>query len=52
VRLAPSCSAMVRLLIPSLRSCLMEERGFSVHYTTIYRWIQTYARQLEKLIRW
>jgi IS6 family transposase len=31
---------------------MMEERGFSVHYTTIYRWIQTYAPQLEKLIPW
>jgi len=31
---------------------MMEERGFDVHHTTIYRWIQTYAPQLEKLIRW
>jgi len=31
---------------------MMEERGFDVHHTTIYRWIQQYAPQLEKLIRW
>ena len=31
---------------------MMQERGFDVHHTTIYRWIQTYAPQLEKLIRW
>jgi transposase-like protein len=31
---------------------MMRERGFEVHHTTIYRWIQTYAPQLEKLIRW
>jgi IS6 family transposase len=31
---------------------MMQERGFEVHHTTIYRWIQTYAPQLEKLIRW
>ncbi len=31
---------------------MMRERGFDVHHTTIYRWIQRYAPQLEKLIRW
>jgi transposase-like protein len=31
---------------------MMQGRGFEVHHTTIYRWIQTYAPQLEKLIRW
>jgi transposase-like protein len=31
---------------------MMQERGFEVHHTTIYRWIQRYAPQLEKLIRW
>ncbi len=31
---------------------MMQERGFDVHHTTIYRWIQSYAPQLEKLIRW
>jgi transposase-like protein len=31
---------------------MMQERSFDVHHTTIYRWIQTYAPQLEKLIRW
>jgi hypothetical protein len=30
----------------------MEERGVEVHHTMIYRWIQSYAPQLEKLIRW
>ena len=30
----------------------MEEHGFAVHYTTIYRWIKRYGPQLEKLIRW
>jgi transposase-like protein len=31
---------------------MMQERGFVVHHTTMYRWIQTYSPQLEKLIRW
>jgi transposase, IS6 family len=31
---------------------MMEERGVEVHHTTIYRWIQSYVPQLEKLIRW
>lgn len=31
---------------------MMQERGFDVHHTTIYRWIQNYAPQLEKLVRW
>jgi transposase, IS6 family len=31
---------------------MMQERGFEVHLTTIYRWIQTYAPELEKLIPW
>ncbi len=31
---------------------MMQERGFEVCHTTIYRWIQIYAPQLEKLIRW
>jgi transposase, IS6 family len=31
---------------------MMQKRSFDVHHTTIYRWIQTYAPQLEKLIRW
>ena len=31
---------------------MMSERGTVVSHTTIYRWIQAYAPQLEKLIRW
>lgn len=33
-------------------ACLAGERGIVVSHTAIYRWIQTYALQLEKLIRW
>ena len=31
---------------------MMSKRGVVVSHTTIYRWIQIYAPQLEKLIRW
>jgi transposase, IS6 family len=30
---------------------MMRERGLSVDHTTIYRWVQTYAPELEKRIR-
>jgi transposase-like protein len=30
---------------------MMNERGLSVAHTTIYRWVQTYAPELEKRIR-
>jgi len=30
---------------------LMNERGLSVDHTTIYRWVQDYAPELEKRIR-
>jgi transposase, IS6 family len=30
---------------------MMEERGLAVDHTTIYRWVQTYAPELEKRIR-
>ena len=31
---------------------MMEERGVNVDHTTIYRWIQHYAPEFEKRIRW
>ncbi|AIL13805.1 hypothetical protein IM40_10465 (plasmid) [Candidatus Paracaedimonas acanthamoebae] len=30
----------------------MEERGVEVDHTTLYRWVQKYAPELEKRIRW
>jgi transposase-like protein len=30
---------------------MMEERGLSLDHTTIYRWVQAYAPELEKRIR-
>jgi transposase-like protein len=30
---------------------MMNERGLSVDHTTIYRWVQAYASELEKRIR-
>jgi transposase-like protein len=30
---------------------IMNERGLSVDHTTIYRWVQAYAPELEKRIR-
>ena len=31
---------------------MMEERGIKVDHTTIYRWVQRYAPELEKKMRW
>src|ERR1700722_5933192 len=31
---------------------LMEERGIDVDHTTIYRWVQHYAPEMEKRLRW
>ena len=31
---------------------MMEERGVEVDHTTIYRWVQRYAPEFEKKIRW
>ena len=31
---------------------MMEERGVEVDHTTIYRWVQRYAPELEKRMRW
>jgi transposase-like protein len=31
--------------------CMMAERGLSVGHTTIYRWVQHYAPELEKRCR-
>ena len=31
---------------------MMEERGIEVDHTTIYRWIQHYAPEFEKRLRW
>jgi len=30
---------------------MMNERGLSVDHTTIYRWVQAYASELDKRIR-
>jgi IS6 family transposase len=30
---------------------MMQERGLSVHYSTIYRWVQRYAPEINKRIR-
>ena len=31
---------------------MMEERGICVDHTTLYRWVQTYAPQIEKRLCW
>ena len=31
---------------------MMDERGASVHHCTIYRWVQRYAPEIEKRLRW
>ena len=31
---------------------MMGERGVSVDHSTIYRWVQTYAPEIEKRLRW
>src|SRR3546814_16762555 len=31
---------------------MLAERGISVDHTTIYRWVQCYAPELEKPLRW
>src|SRR3546814_3130345 len=31
---------------------MLAERGISVDHTTIYRWVQCYAPEMEKLLRW
>src|SRR3546814_1323033 len=31
---------------------MLAERGISVDHTTIYRWVQCYAREMEKRLRW
>ena len=30
---------------------MMDERGLAIDHTTIYRWVQAYAPELEKRIR-
>ena len=30
---------------------MMQERGLSVNHTTIYRWVQRYAPELDKRVR-
>ncbi len=30
----------------------MEERGIAVDHTTLYRWAQKYAPEIEKRLRW
>jgi len=31
---------------------VLGERGINVVHCTIYRWIQRYAAEIEKLVRW
>ena len=31
---------------------MMSERGFEVDHTTLYRWVQHYAPEMEKRLRW
>jgi len=31
---------------------MMAERGVRVDHATIYRWVQTYAPEMEKRLRW
>ena len=31
---------------------MLAERGISVDHTTIYRWVQRYAPEMEKRLRW
>src|SRR3546814_11156809 len=31
---------------------MLVERGISVEHTTIYRWVQCYAPEMEKRLRW
>ena len=31
---------------------MLEERGVDVDHTTIYRWVQLYAPEMEKGLRW
>jgi IS6 family transposase len=31
---------------------MLAERGVSVDHTTLYRWVQRYAPEMEKRLRW
>jgi transposase, IS6 family len=31
---------------------MMAERGVGVDYSTLYRWVQRYAPEIEKRVRW
>jgi transposase-like protein len=31
---------------------MLEERGIAVDHTTLYRWVQNYAPEIEKRLRW
>lgn len=31
---------------------MLAERGVAVDYTTIYRWVQCYAPEIEQRLRW
>lgn len=31
---------------------MMEERGVEVNHSTLYRWVQHYALELEKRLKW
>jgi transposase-like protein len=31
---------------------MLEERGIDADHTTLYRWVQHYAPEIEKRLRW
>src|SRR3546814_8704622 len=42
-------------LVTGVQTCalpILAERGISVDHTTIYRWVQRYAPEMEKRLRW
>src|SRR3546814_6641996 len=41
-------------LVTGVQTCALpiSERGISVDHTTIYRWVQCYAPEMEKRLRW
>lgn len=46
------CAGILVILVSYRQlSEMMQERGIEVNYTTIYRWVQRYAPQLDKQCR-
>src|SRR3546814_18242153 len=53
MRLRPPRSTRTAPLVPSTTLCRsLAERGIAVDHTTIYRWVQCYAPEMEKRLRW